>query len=378
MDDNYPDPFQEAVQHGMQRAIQLGSFALTAAQIYAYRQRTQARAAAERHQTARRALNDQIQAERDAARAGWAPALDPAWLREASLIQAARAWGAAMPYADRDAPWYEPAAATALRNSEERLRDLHPYAMAYYDRLRADGLGPAEAMYQAAPLFTRHPHTHDAPSTPRQALRAGTGIQAPWTAPVNQAGGPGSPAAPDGLEQRGRQIAQTLQAQARSRGRDPLGPDELRTVLETVTNLPAHVIDWITRRRPGRPAMGTRLPHAHPRRRRHHQPHSPVGSPGRRSVSYRNPAASPAGPAMTSDHIPDWPAGQPGPLRTGQDWATWLRHTARGRARGPRWSMSPAAPVSQCSTRTAAMPKRSPPGRTAASTSMRTPHPCRP
>ncbi len=251
MEDNYPDPFQEAVQHGMQRAIQLGSFALTAAQIYAYRQRTQARAAAERHQTARRALNDQIQAERDAARAGWAPALDPAWLREANLIQAAQTWGAAMPYADRDAPWYEPAAATAMRNSEERLRDLHPYAMAYYDRLRADGLGPAEAMYQAAPLFTRHPHTHDAPSTPRPGLHAGTGTQAPWTAPANQTGGPGSPAAPDGLEQRGRQIAQTLQAQARSQGRDPLRPDELRTVLETVTNLPAHVIDRITRPGPG-------------------------------------------------------------------------------------------------------------------------------
>ncbi|HEY5988536.1 MAG TPA: hypothetical protein VIV12_19470, partial [Streptosporangiaceae bacterium] len=136
--------------------------------------------------------------------------------------------------------------ATAMRKSEERLRDLHPYAMAYYDRLRADGLGPAEAMYQAAPLFTRHPHAHDAPSTPRPAVHAGRGM-APWTAPATQTGGTGSPAAADGLEQRARQIAQALQARARSQGRDPLGPDELRTVLETVTNLPRHVIDRITR-----------------------------------------------------------------------------------------------------------------------------------
>jgi hypothetical protein len=247
MDDNHPDPFQDAIQHGLQQAVQLGSFALTAAQMYIYRQRTQARAAAERDERARRALHAQIRSERDAARAAWAPALDPAWLRQASLIQAAQAWGAAMPYADRAVPWYEPAAVTAMRKSEERLRELHPYAMAYYDRLRADGLGPAEAMYQAAPLFTRHPRAHDAPSTPRPELQTGTSPDVTWTTPADGAGGPGSPAAVDTLERRGRQIAQALQAQARSQGRDPLGPDELHTVLETVTNVPAHVIDRIAR-----------------------------------------------------------------------------------------------------------------------------------
>ncbi|HEY5988537.1 MAG TPA: ImmA/IrrE family metallo-endopeptidase, partial [Streptosporangiaceae bacterium] len=37
---------------------------------------------------------------------------------------------------------------------------------------------------------------------------------------------------------------------------------------------------------------------------------------------------------MTSGHAPAWPVDQPGPLRTGQDWANWLRHNARGQSPG--------------------------------------------
>ena len=124
--ETHPDPFQDAMGHGLQRAVQVTSCAVTAAQVYLYQQRTQAKAAAERDERARRALTTQMRADREAARAGWAPALDPDWLRQADLFQAARTWGAAMPYADRSVPWYEPAAATAMRKCEERLRDLHP------------------------------------------------------------------------------------------------------------------------------------------------------------------------------------------------------------------------------------------------------------
>jgi hypothetical protein len=80
-----------------------------------------------------------------------------------------------MPYADRSVPWYEPAAATAMRKSEERLHDLHPYAMARYDQLRADGMSPADAMNEAAPLFARPPRAHDAPYAPRPVLTAANG-----------------------------------------------------------------------------------------------------------------------------------------------------------------------------------------------------------
>jgi hypothetical protein len=173
--EHHPDPFEDALHQGVQRAIQLASGAVTAAQVYLFHRNTQARAVDERDDHARRALHAQMHAEQQAGRAGWAPALDPGWLREATLVDVARAWSAAMPYSDRAVPWYEPAAATAMRKCEEKLRDLHPYAMARYDRLRADGLGPAEAMQEAAPLFARPPRAHDSPSTPRPMVTAGDG-----------------------------------------------------------------------------------------------------------------------------------------------------------------------------------------------------------
>ncbi len=46
--------------------------------------------------------------------------------------------------------------------------------MARYDRLRSDGLEPAEAMQEAAPLFARHPYARDAPSAPRLMLETAT------------------------------------------------------------------------------------------------------------------------------------------------------------------------------------------------------------
>jgi hypothetical protein len=169
----YPDPFHDAMQQGLQHAVQLAACAGTAAQMYLYKQRAQARAVAERDAQARRALQAHIRAERDAARAGWAPALDSQWLRHATMVDTARTWGAAMPYADRSVPWYEPTAATSLRKSEERLRNLHPHAMARYDRLRGDGMDPGEAMREAAPLFARPTRVYDGPSIPRPSLTTG-------------------------------------------------------------------------------------------------------------------------------------------------------------------------------------------------------------
>jgi hypothetical protein len=245
--ETHPDPFNEAINHGLQRAVQVTSFAGTAAQVLIYHQKTHARAAAEHDERARRALLAQTRAERDAARSAWSPALDPQWLRAASLRDTAQAWGAAMPYADRNVPWYEPAAATALRKTEERLRDLHPFAMARYDRLRADGLSPAEAMHETAPLFAFHPRARDSPYAPLAALSPGTGAEAAWTAdPLAPGSEPGDTPSPDTLEARGQGIVTALQDRAQAEGREPLGHDELRAVLETITNLPADTIRRIT------------------------------------------------------------------------------------------------------------------------------------
>jgi hypothetical protein len=244
--ETHPDPFHDAMGQGLQRALHVGSSVVTGTQVYLYLKRTQAMAAAERDERARRALGAQMRAEREAARAGWAPALDPDWLRQADLFQAAATWGAAMPYADRSVPWYEPTAATAMRRTEERLRDLHPHAMARYDRLRADGMAPAEAMRETAPLFAGAPRTHDTPYTPRPLLDAGTGENLIWAAAADVPGpGEPSPALTEAQHKRGRQIIAALQARAHAQHRGPLGQAELRTVLETVTNLPADVIDQI-------------------------------------------------------------------------------------------------------------------------------------
>ena len=245
--ETHPDPFHEATTHGLQRAMQVASFAGTAAQVFVYHQKAQARAAAEQDERDRRVLLAQTRAKRDSGRAGWTPALDPQWLRSASLRDTARAWGAAAPYADPNVPWYEPTAATALRKTEERLRDLHPFAMARYDRLRADGVGPAEAMEETAPLFSLSPHARYWPFAPSPLLSAGTG--ADWKGADLTAAGTepdGTPSA-EALEQRGRSIVVALQKRARAERREPLGPDELRTVLATVTNLPDDVIRYITR-----------------------------------------------------------------------------------------------------------------------------------
>jgi hypothetical protein len=76
-------------------------------------------------------------------------------------------------------------------------------------------------------------------------LDAGNGEHPTWTAsPPGPGHEDGRPAA-EAQEDRGRQIVEALQARARAQGRDPLGEAEQRTVLETVTNLPADVIDRV-------------------------------------------------------------------------------------------------------------------------------------
>jgi hypothetical protein len=254
---NHPDPFSEAMSHGLQRAVQVASSVMTGAQVYVHLKRTQARVVSERDERARRALAAQITADGTAARVGWEPALDAGWLQQAGLFRTAQAWGAAMPYADRAMPWYEPAAATAMRKCEERLRVLHPRAMARYDRLRGEGTGPAEAMREAAPLFGQPPSARDAPYQARPVLDAGNGETLAWstTGPGTGPGEPGSPVAAATQERRGRQIIEALQSRARAHGRDPLGEAEQRTVLETITNLPADLIDQLVR--PDTAAQGT-------------------------------------------------------------------------------------------------------------------------
>jgi len=233
--DVYPDVLGDALSYSSQRLAQLGSL-VTAAATMEVRRRAQASAAdAARGQQELRALQDQQ-------RTAWAPAHDARWLAQADLLQAARAWGAATAYADAD-----PAAASAARKCEERLRELHPYAMARYDRLRSEGAGAFEAMRQAVPLFGRAPHARPGD---RAAERRGLEAPARLDAAVRDGGEPsgtGQPGADRQLEQRGYQIVQELQARVAAERGYPLSPDELVTTLGATTTLPGDVIAMLAR-----------------------------------------------------------------------------------------------------------------------------------
>ena len=238
--DVYPDVLGDAFSSSSQRLAQLGSL-VTAAAMMEVRRKAQDNAVnATRSQRKLRALHEQQRAERLSARVGWAPAHDAKWLGQADLLQAARVWSAAAAHADAD-----PAAASALRKCEERLRVLHPYAMAWYDRRRGEGAGAVEAMRETVPLFGRAPHARPGePAAERRGLAAPGGLE-----DASRDAAAGSVREPDrgsGAERqaelRGRRIVRQLQARAMAERGYALSPDELATTLGATTTLPGDVI----------------------------------------------------------------------------------------------------------------------------------------
>jgi hypothetical protein len=172
----HPDLLGEALGHSGQRLAQLGSLLASWAMVEARRAERRNAAAAARSEGELRALRDQERAAYQLARAGWAPTQDRQWMAAAGLIGTVRAWSAAAAYAAAD-----PAAAAAMAKCEARMRELHPYAMAAYDRMRGEGAGQFDAMRDALPLFARAPHTRPGgPSRQRPVL---TAAAAPWTDP---------------------------------------------------------------------------------------------------------------------------------------------------------------------------------------------------
>jgi hypothetical protein len=245
---HYPDPFGEALSYSSQRAAQLISLVVAAAQVGAHRKALSEARKAARDEQARRAVREQERAAYEQARAGWAPAHDPRWLARADLLETASAWSAAAADADSD-----PVAASAMRKSEERLRTLHPYGMARYDRLRGEGASPLEAMREAAPLFAREPHAR--PGQPGTQLLIEAPAAGPDAAPSagvtdGSLRPPASAQDPDReAERRGQQIVGRLQARARAERGSDLDSEELATILEATTSLPAEVIARLTRAR---------------------------------------------------------------------------------------------------------------------------------
>lgn len=243
----YPDLLGQAVSHSSQRLAQMGSLLASWAVVEARRKERRNAAKAARSQQELEKLREQERAAYELARAGWAPALDRKWLAQADLLQTARTWSAAAAYADAD-----PSAASAASRCEERLRALHPYAMAWYDRLRGEGAGRFDAMREAVPLFARAAHArpggpspdrqrlaaHSAdPRTPAQPAGAGANVRQPDLEP--------DPASRE--DQRGQLIVARLQARATQERGSELSPDGLATVLSATTTLSPDVIARLAR-----------------------------------------------------------------------------------------------------------------------------------
>jgi hypothetical protein len=245
--DVYPDLFGDALSYSSQRLAQLVSLVTAAATVEARRKTQRNAAKTIRGERALRELQDQERAAYELARAGWAPARDPRFLDQADLLQAARAWSAAAAYADAD-----PEAADAVRKCEQRLHVLHPYAMAWYDRLRSEGAAPLDAMREALPLFARAPHARPGdPGAERRGLPApdspGT---AAWDSSADESGvaqAAADSSATRQAEQRGQQIVQELQARTLAERGYALSPDELVTTLGATTTLPGDVIARLAR-----------------------------------------------------------------------------------------------------------------------------------
>ena len=127
--------------------------------------------------------------------------------------------------------------------------------MARYDRLRAEGAGPLEAMREAAHLFAWQPHARPGqPAAARPGIEAGTPGAGSWpdAAEAASASAPQPGSRPDlyqDAEQRGLRIAERLQARALAERGSRLSPDELATALEASTSLPAEVIARLARAR---------------------------------------------------------------------------------------------------------------------------------
>ncbi len=242
--EQHPDPFGDAAMTTTRDALQIGSVITAYARVLLVHKARAEQLKTEKDRQVKRAIRDQALAEKAAARLRWAPANDPAWMREAGLVDIARAWAAAVPYADQTGEWYEPAAESAVLGCENRLRQVHPYAMTRYDRLRAEGEAPFDAMRETAHLFGRPPAAYEQSATPKAALGPGNGLGHAWGAAVH-----GPSRAEFEAEQhkkRGASIIGDLQARAARDGRPPLTKEEQDAALAAGTNLPAAIISQVT------------------------------------------------------------------------------------------------------------------------------------
>ncbi len=157
-------PPEDPLAHASAKITSYVSVAAVAAEAIAQVAAARARERAATDERATRALRAARQAAYGQARLGWAPILDPKLRARAGLLDAGEVWAGAQPWRP------DPEAERASRLAEDRLAELRPDVMDRYDRLRADGTEPVEAMRRVAPYFDQPPPRTGEPAPGRAAL----------------------------------------------------------------------------------------------------------------------------------------------------------------------------------------------------------------
>lgn len=224
----HADPFDQATSDAGRKIAELFTVASIAGQALA---RHRARRAAASPEDGSPPV-DLAEAGLEADRAAWAPALDRGWLADAGLVDVARAWRAATDWEHAD-----DAAREAADLAEERMRQIHPYAMARYDARRADGQPRAEAMINTVPDFALHPRPRPGPADAWE----GRHLDA---APAQPAEGLTDAELP--VVRRLLDIVARLSARSAAEGRGPLAPEVAEAALRNqVTGAPDALVDWV-------------------------------------------------------------------------------------------------------------------------------------
>src|SRR5664280_410524 len=187
MPDHNDDPVAAA---GAKVASYL-SLATVAAEAIAQLAAARARERAVTDERTAVALRAQRQAAYSQARLGWAPILDPKLRERTGVLDAGLVWAKAQAWRP------DPAAERASDLAEDRLRDLRPDVMKRYDRLRAEGTDPVEAMRRVAPGFDAPPMWTGQPGPARAALTEQDATRRPGDAEITRYRGETATAQPD-------------------------------------------------------------------------------------------------------------------------------------------------------------------------------------
>jgi len=175
---------EDPVAHASTKITSYVSVAAMAAEALAQVAAVRAREHAASDERATRALRAERHAAYGQARLGWAPVLDPRLREQVGVTGAGTAWAQAQAWRP------DPEAERVTHLAEARLAELRPDVMERYDRLRAGGSDPVEAMRRVAPLFDRR---RPGPGTPprtglRSLIPTSASGPAPPRSPCTQAG----------------------------------------------------------------------------------------------------------------------------------------------------------------------------------------------